>query len=368
MKNLLGKLSGNTKRIAGLDIGSSSVKFVEIEGTSIEDANLVNYAIEPIPRELAAENGKFQDLQAISEIIKKCWKKSGSSIKHVTIALPQSSIISKKATISMAESEADLKYQVESEISKYLPTDSQIDDIAFDFFSFGPNEITPTENDMLLVAAKKEKIEEVMAIIEGAGLIPAILEAEQFSIQNMLRSMVGEDFNTKSYLLADCASNVLRLMVFKNGELVYNKDNNIGGANLTQDIMNNFNITEEEAEKMKFQENNDEIYEMVLKTFLNNYSSEFLRSFQYFTSTSSTPNIDEVYLTGGMAGTKGLEEILYQAILDSDEQNIKSRPQIANPLSKMNKGDKINLSKFAKDESALFLASGLAMRHFLRNY
>lgn len=367
MKNLLNKLSGNNKRIAGLDIGSSSIKFVELEGDSIENASLVHYAIEPIPKEFAAQDGKFENTSAIAELVRKCWKKSGSSVKHVTISLPQPSIICKKAIIPMSDTEADLQYQVESELKAQLPG-LETSEISMDYFIVGQNEQSPTENDMLLVAAKKEQIDERIALVEEAGLVPSILDVEQYALQNMLRAMVGEEFNEKTYLLADCSAYVLKIMVFKNGSLVYSKDNNIGGVNLTQDIELNLGISTEEAEKMKLQENNDETYEMILKTFLNNYSSEFLRSFQYYATTSSNPDIDEVFLVGGMAETKGLEDAIYQAIQDSDETHIKNRPQIARPLSKISKGSRINLSKFSKDESALFLAGGLAMRHFLRNY
>ena len=368
MKFLLNKLAGTPKNIAGLDIGSSSIKFVEIQGDSLENATLVHYAIEPIPRDLAAEDGTFQNMEAISDLIRKCWKKSGSTLKHVTVALPQSSIISKKAQLPIVDSEEDLKFQVQNEITKYLPTGLSEDDIALDFFTYGSNEQSPTDNDMLLVAAKKDKIDERTGLIEGAGLIPVILDAEHFSLQNMLRAMIGEDFNHKNYLLADCSASVLRIIVFRKGEIAYNKDNQIGGYNLTQDIMNNMGVSAEEAEIIKIKGSSEELYEMVLKTFLNNYASEFLRSFQYFATQSSDPEIAQVYLTGGVAATKGLEDALYKAVIESEEQNITSKPQIAHPLAQMNKGNRIDLAKFASDESSLFLASGLAIRHFLRKY
>lgn len=368
MKNLLSKLTGTQKNIAGLDIGASSIKFVEIEGDSIENATLVHYAIEKIPKDLAAEDGVFQNMEAISELIRKCWKKSGSSLKYVTVALPQSSIISKKAQLPIVDSEEDLKFQVQNEIKKYLPTGLDESDIALDFFTYGINEQSPTDHDMLLVAAKKDKIDERRALIEGAGLIPAILDAEQFALQNMFRAMIGDDFNEKNYLLADCSSSVLRMIVFKKGEIVYNKDNHIGGYNLTQDIMSNMGVTAEQAEEIKIKGSTEDVYDVVLKTFLNNYASEFVRSFQYFAAQSSSPEIEQVYLSGGVAATKGLEDALHHALIESEDQNIKTKPQIAHALAKINKGNRIDLASFASDESSLFLASGLAIRHFLRKY
>ena len=184
----------------------------------------------------------------------------------------------------------------------------------------------------------------------------------------MLRAMVGEDFNNKSYLLADCSASILRIIVFKKGEIVYNKDNHIGGNDLTQDIMNNMGVSAEEAEQIKINGSSDDVYETILKKFLNNYSSEFLRAFQYFATTSATPQIEQVYLTGGMAATRGLEDALHAAFIEAEEQNIQTKPKVASQLINITKGNKINLAKFASDETSLFLASGLALRHFLRKY
>ncbi len=372
MRNLLNNFGGSKNiRVAGLDIGGSSIKLVEMQGTSLEDATLSHYAIEQIPRELAAVDGEFPKPDEIAALIKKCWKKSGTSAKNVTIALPQNAIISKKAIIPIIDSEEDLKFQVQQEINKYLPPGLNEEGISIDYFNFGVNEQNPTDNDMLLIAAKQDKVDEHVALIDSAGLIPEILDIEQYALQNALRYTIGDSFNEKSYLLADCSSSVLRISVFRKGDIVYNKEAQIGGLNLTQDIMNNLDVSLEEAEKMKIKGPPREIadmYDMILKTFLNNYSSEFLRAYQYFVTTAADPTIEKIYLTGGVASTPGLVDVLYKDLKENDMDGYIAKPIIARPITDKNKTGKINLSKFTNDESALFLATGLAIRHLLRKY
>ena len=368
MKNVLSQILNPPKKIAGLDIGTSSVKFMEIEGDSLENAKLANYAIEPIPQELANSEGKIENIEALAEIIRKCWKKSGSKVKNVAIALPSSTIITKKVIIPIYDEEEELKIQVESEIAKYLPNGMTLEEISLDYSILGINEQNPTEYDMLLVAAKKEKIDERIALVEAAGLVPMILDIEQYALQNMLKLMKADDFNEKTYLLLDCGAHSMKMLVFRKGELIFNRDIESGGVQLTHDLINNFSIPFAEAEKMKRETIGNDTYEIIEKTFLNNYVSEFLRTFQFFDSATSITNIDELILTGGVAGIMGIEDVFKNGIIANGETRIRTEPYVARPLHNTNKNEKISLNKFAKDETGLFLVTSLALRQFLRKY
>lgn len=369
MNKILSKIVNPRKKIAGLDIGISSVKFMEIEGDSIENAKLVCYAVESIPREYISHDGKIENMKGVAEIIRNCWRKSGSSTKNVAITLSSSGIISKKAIIPNFDNEADLKSQVESEIANYFPEGMSLDDIALDYYVLQKNDQNSEENDMLIVAAKKEKIEERVALVEMAGLVPIIVDVEQYSLQNLVRLMQGDDYINKTALLLDCSAKVMRMYVFRKGQLIYSNDTQIGGDEFTQDIMNNMGIASIfDAEKMKLEKTGDETFDMIEKTFLMNYSSEFLRAFQYFTTSNVVPDIDEVILSGGVAGILGLEEAFRNIILENNETHIKNDPYVARPLQNVAKADRISLGKFSRDEPGLFLVTALAFRHFLRQY
>jgi type IV pilus assembly protein PilM len=369
MNKILSKIVNPRKKIAGLDIGVSSVKFMEIEGDSLENAKLVCYAVEPIPREYISHEGRIENLQGVADVIKACWKKSGSRTKNVVIALPSSGIINKKAIIPNFDNQSDLKDQVEAEISRYFPEGMNLEDVALDYYTMQPNELNPEDNDMLLVASKKDRIEERTALVEMAGLVPQIIEVEQYSIQNLLRLMQGQEFNEKTTLLVECAAKVMRMYVFRNGQLIYSKDSEFGGDEFTRDIMNNMGVGSVlEAEKLKVEKTGDETFDMIEKTFLMNYSSEFLRAFQYYATSNAIPDIDEVVLCGGVAGILGIEEAFRNIILENGETHIKGDPYVARPLQNIAKADKISLGKFSRDEAGLFLVTSLAFRHLLRQY
>lgn len=373
MNNMLSKLLNKQKKIAGLDIGSSSIKIMELEGDSLENAKLAHYAIEPIPEHLLQnESGHVENIEALAELVRKCWKKSGITTKYVALALPSSTVINKKNIVPIVsdskEDEDIMKLELEKEMTKYLPENTTMNEISLDYAISGINEQSPTDYDVVSVAAKKEKIEERIAIVEAAGLIPVILDVEQYAIQNMLRLMKGDDFNHKTYLVLDCSASLLKMMIFRKGEIVNTKDTHIGGFNLTRDLMNNMEISFNEAEKIKIDHMGDETFEIIEKTFLNNYVSEFLSAFQYFVSSTANPEVDEIILTGGVAGLINIEEAFKNAIIEGNETHIKTEPYVARPLHSTAKSESISLNRFAKDEPSLFLVTSLAIRPFLRQY
>lgn len=371
---MLKKLFQKQKNIAGLDIGSSYIKWMEVSGENISDITLTHYAIEPIPQEYIAENGDFktEHFDAIAELVLKCWKKSGSKTKDVAIALPTSHVISKKVSMPNLEVETDMLLQVESAIVNYLPDDMSLTDVSVDYALIKNNVQVVDEYDVLLVGAKKEKLDNINAIVETAGLNAVVVDVQTYAIQNMVRLMKGADFLSGTYLVADCSATVLRLLAFRFGELVYSRETPIGGINLNQEICNNLNITYDEAEKIRFKkldlEENTETYDMVLKGFLNNYVTEFVRSFAYFASATSVGDVDEIILTGGLAGLNDLENALASALAEDTNVLIKNNPYVARPLEEMNKDSKISLNKFSQDEPNLFLVTSLALRKYLRQY
>lgn len=368
MKNIMNDFFSKKKRFAGLDIGTSSIKFMEIEGDSIENAKLIHYAVEPIPKNLINRENNIEEIKALAEIIKKCWKKSGSNNKNVVLALSANSTIYKKTLISDFDSEEAIKSQVDNEIVKYFP-DMVIEDFAVDYYTLGINAQSDTDNDTLLVAGKKDKIDELLAVVESAGLVPTILDVDIYAIQNLLRLLKGEDFLNHNYIFLDCGGSLLRMVVFKNSEVVFTKEIEIGGMHLTNDIMLNLSLnTQEEAEKIKIHRTGDETYDMVEKQFLLNYGHEFIRALDYFATSTSIREVEEIILSGGMANVPGLDEVLHTLILENSEVKVKNIPYIARPLTDINKEDRISLSKFNRDEAGLFLVSALALRHFLRQY
>lgn len=361
------KLLNPSKRIAGLDIGNSYIKVMEFEGETLENAKLSNYWIEPIPTNIH-NDGKLGNVEALGKVIKNVWKKAGFTAKHVAIALPNSNIISKKVISPVFDEDDTMNIQMENLMRENLVNGVSMEDIKMDYAILGENKMNNTESDIMLVGARSESIDERVAIVESAGLIPLVLDVEQYAYQNMLRLIKGETFLDKNYILLDCSANMMRMMIFQKGVFFNEETRLIGGNNLTKEVSTNIGLDIESAEKMKKNRDGDETYEIVEKTFLNNYVNEFMSMFQFFISSTSIDEIDEIILTGGTANIPGIENVFKQALQSNNETRIKSDPYVAKPLSDIVKADKIDLKSLEKEQASLFLVTSLAVRQFLRQY
>lgn len=370
MKKILSSLFNDNKNIIGLDIGLSMIKVMELSGADLESVKLEHYASVPVPPEFLNENGEFnpEHVKSISELVNKCWKKAGCTSKHVAVCLKSNNVITKKAILPNYSTQSDLRLAVEAEISQYIPDDLKVEDLALDYVNLGMNELSPNENDMLLIASKKEKIDDIQAIVEGAGLIPEIIDVETYAVQNILKLMKGEDFETKTFVVADCSASMLRMFVFVKGVLTATKEAQIGGTTLTYDIINNLGISFENAEKMKMERTGDETFDLIEKSFINNYTSEFISLLSYFSSAISLGEIDEIILTGGVASLPYLEQSIVNGLLETPDIAVNSEPHIARPLENAEKASKINMVKFSSEEPGLFLVTSLALRKYLRQF
>lgn len=361
------KLLNTPKKIAGLDIGNSYIKVMEFDGENLEEAKLLTYWIEPIPTNIH-NDGKLGNVEALGKLIKNIWKKAGITAKHVAIALPNSNIISKKVISPVFEEDEAMSIQMESLMREHLVSGVSMDEIKMDYAILGDNKINVTESDIMLIGARNENIDERIAIVETAGLIPLILDVEQYAYQNMLRLIKGEEFVDKNYILLDCSANNMRMMVFKKGDFINEENRLMGGNNLTRDVASNIGLELDEAEKIKRNREGDETYEIVERTFLNNYVNEFMSMFQFFISSTSIDEIDEIILTGGTANIPGIEAVFKQALQNNNETRVKSDPYVAKPLNDIQKSDKIDLKALEREQASLFLVTSLAVRQFLRQY
>lgn len=370
MNRLLSKLKKENKNIIGLDFGTRYIKIMELSGSSLDDIVLEKYAKILIDPSYLNEHGEFnqEKISDISNLLKESWIKNDFSTRNITFCLKSNNVIIKKTIIPELNDESSLKIAVEEEISKYIPNDLTLENLMLDYFNIGKNDIDPNKNDYLIVAAKKEKIEDLQAILEGAELIPEILDIELFAMQNLLKLMSPDNFNNGTFVIADCADKLLRMFVFINGNLVTTKDVQIGGINLNYDLVNNLDISFEDSEILKLSRIGNDTYEVFEKSFLNNYVTEFLSCLAYFNSANSIVEIDEIILIGGVASMPYFDKAIVDGLIDTPEIIVKTEPYIARPLEKVSKSNNIDLVQFSQDEASLFLVTSLALRKYLRQF
>ena len=147
--------------LVGVDISSSSVKVVELSEAGKGQYRVERYAIEPLPRE-AVVDGNIANLDAAAEVLQRAWRRSGSRIKNVAMALPSALVITKKVIVPAGQREEDLELQVESEANQYIPF--ALDEVNLDFQVLGPAPSGPEECEVLIAASRKDKVEDRVAV------------------------------------------------------------------------------------------------------------------------------------------------------------------------------------------------------------
>lgn len=409
MQNILQQLFATSKPIIGIDIGKSEVKMVLLEGKDIDSVVFKSYAtqsilIEKEKRQNSDGQGNSgndasqnvsdpvaEEFERLSTAIKRCWKKLNTNVKDVALAIPSGSIVRKKTIMAPQENMVEFEEAVEAEISTSMPF--AVEEVNIDFQVLGPNEESPTENDVLIWAARKEKIEDAVAVVEAAGLRPMVLDIEHYAIYNALQlvedklhaSMMregleaqekakvlnkqGKEIEQNISIVIDLAYATTKMLVFKNGDLFHTRDNDESLSSLNSMIMNRLNLESvSDAEKARKSQTLPIDYKLeILPQFLENYAQDIARGLGYFfNSTASNPQaVRSIYLTGG--GASLLPEGLLSAVKNAiEEEVLKDRVFPLSIPHYLQKNEKMALGILQKDEFSLTVACGLALRQFLR--
>src|SRR4030043_1136352 len=172
---------GKKKDVVGLDIGSSSVKLVELNRAK-SGFNLQNLGLSPLPPE-AIVDGALMDSVTIIDAIRDLVSTTKTKRKDVVTSVSGHSVIVKKITLPFM-TEAELEESIHWEAERYIPFD--INDVIFDFQILGYGSENPDLMDVILVAAKKDIINDYVSVIMEAGLNPVVMDIEAFALENML--------------------------------------------------------------------------------------------------------------------------------------------------------------------------------------
>ncbi|HXU93582.1 MAG TPA: pilus assembly protein PilM, partial [Gallionella sp.] len=241
-----------TPPLIGVDICSSSVKMVELSEVPKKGGYVVErYAIEPLPKD-AVTDGNINNLDAVAESLQRAWKRLGSRIRNVSLALPAAAVITKKIFLPAGLREEDLEYQVESEANQYIPF--ALDEVNLDFQVIGPAPNNPEEVEVLLAASRKANVEDRVAAAQVAGLKAVVMDVEPYAAEmafDQIRAQLPDGAVDKCVALIDIGATVMNVNVLRNGQSVYTRDQQIGGNQLTQQIQAMFGLSAEEAEAAK---------------------------------------------------------------------------------------------------------------------
>ncbi len=350
-------LKAKAPPLFGLDISSSSVKLVEIVDAGKGAYRVERYVIEPLPRESVVD-GNINQLEAVAEAVKRGHQRLATRTKHVAMAVPTGAVITKKIIVQAGLREEDLEVQVESEANQYIPF--AIEEVNLDFQVLGPSPSNPDEQEVLIAATRKEKVEDRIAVAHLAGLKPLVVDVESYAQQAALSLVIGQLPNhglDMNIAVVDVGGNTMNVTVLRNDQSVYSREQAFGGNQLTQDIVSRYGMTLDEAENAKRSGGLPDDFEAeVLRPFMDNLSMEVQRALQFFFTSTQYNAIDHILLTGGSAVIPGVDEAV--------QARTQVPTSVANPFAAMQTSPRIQMKRLMLDAPSLIVACGLALRRF----
>ena len=255
-------------------------------------------------------------------------------------------------------SDSDMESQLQVEADQYIPF--PLEEVSLDFEVLGVNADNPDRVDVLLAASRSENVDARVAALEIGGLTAKIVDVEQFALENTIDLLARNLFDMPEddiIAVADIGSSITTFSVLEKLQIIYSREQQFGGAQLTEDIQRRYGLSYEEAGLAKKQGGLPENYvPEVLEPFKDSIGQQISRAQQFFFSSSSLSNIDHLILAGGCSSIPGIAELV--------EAKIGVKTIVANPFADMSVSSRVSVQALNNDAPALMVSCGLALRSF----
>jgi type IV pilus assembly protein PilM len=343
--------------VIGLDIGSSTVKVIEIAQKSRDKGfELRGLGQAVLPSE-AIVQGAFLNSSAIVDAIREAVENGKIKGKDVAAAVSGHSVIVKRVNLPHMSRE-ELEDQIQWEAEQYIPFD--VNEVNLDFQILANNE-GEGQMDVLLVAAKKDLIDDYVQVIQEAGLNPVAIDVAGFAVQNAYEVNYEQDPDAVTALV-NIGAQVVNINVLQNGIPAFTRDIMTGGAQYTEEIQKALSVSFDEAEAIKLgspgggeaQEVIPQEVEQALSSVSDTVIGEISRSLDFFTATSADARISKVILSGGASQISGFVAAF------ADRTGIDT--SLLNPLAHMLPSKGFDADYLEKMAPLLSVGIGLASR------
>ena len=255
-------------------------------------------------------------------------------------------------------SDDEMEKQIHLEADQYIPF--SLEEVSLDFEVIGPAAANPDQVDVLLAASKNENVDIRAAALEVGGLKAKIVDVEAFALENTVTLMAHDLFGGGQGLtiaIADVGSAITTFSVLENLKIIYSREQNFGGAQLTEEIQRRYGLSYEEAGLAKRQGGLPENYDPeVLTPFKQSMAQQISRAQQFFFSSSQIASIDHLILAGGCSSIPGIADVV---------QSATGVPTIlANPFANMSVASRVPAQALSNAAPALMVACGLSLMSF----
>ena len=301
-----------SKSIVGLDIGSSAVKAVELRPNG-KGFKVAAVAIEPVPPDSIVD-GAIIDGGAVSAAIRRIFERKAFKTKDVAASLSGNAVIVKKISLPVM-TEAELAESIYWEAEQYIPFDIQDVNLDYQILDAGAGPDSKGTMEVLLVAAKKEKIADYTGVISQAGRLPVIVDVDAFALQNAYEINYGLDPEAVVVLL-NAGASAININIITGNQSVFTRDISMGGNSYTEAVQKELNLPFESAEQIKRGQAVEgvtfEDVQPVLHAMTENVLLEIQKTFDFFKATASSDRIDRIVVSGGASLVDGFTASLQE--------------------------------------------------------
>ena len=340
------------KLLVGLDIGSSSIKSVELKSTK-QGYELVSFGLEPLAQDTVVD-GAIMDAPLVAGAIGTIFDRQEIKTRSVATAVSGHSVIVKRVNLPVMTDE-ELYDRIQSEASQHIPFD--IADVNLDYQILDSAE---SQMDVLLVAVKKDKILNHTNVLAQAGKTPTVVDIDAFALQNCYEVNYDPD-PTQTVALLNIGASVMNINIVRGGAPLFTRDVSVGGNQYTDALQKELDLSYEDAERLKKGEAvagvNDEHRGTILRSVSDILILEIQKTFDFFRATASGENIQRIYLAGGTARVPGLVDLLREEFALPVEELYPFRKIVINP-------GRHNEDQVRELAPRLAIAVGLALRSF----
>jgi type IV pilus assembly protein PilM len=295
----------------------------------------------------------------VGEAIRRAVKRSGAKSHEVAIAISGDAAITKVIQMPRGLRDADLEAQVELQADQYIPF--PMDEVSYDYEVLGVSDKDPESVDVLLVASRTDNVDQRRAAVAAAGLSSRIVDVEAFALENACRLMTHQMPDggiDRTIAVVDFGASSTTFSVLRNLKVIYTRDFNFGGQQLTEEIMRTYGLSMEEAGRMKKEGGLPGNYQSeVLDPFVDDMTQQVSRSLQfYLASGSGREQPEKVLICGGCANVPGVADVIQSRVGIPAEKG--------DPLGQMKLSSRARAQAVQRDATALLTACGLALRSF----
>ncbi len=298
-----------SKKIIGINIGPSSIKIIKLAKAGHNNCILEGYDIIDLPAG-AVMNGIIKDHASVASYIKNSFVRHGFNNKNVAVSIPCKHVIIKTIEMPKMKKE-ELDSAIFFEAQQYITYD--INEVSFDYVVLGDSPTGINTNMIMIVAGKKDIINDHIQLIHESGLNPLIVDVDCIALENMFSFNYPEE-EDQMICLIRAGSLETNVHVINKGRNLFRRDIPMGGFNITEEISKKFQIEFNEAENIKtgginlkdlnFQTN----YAIYLNMIVLRITSEIQRTIDYFAANNDKQYPKKIFLTGGSSKITGLAE------------------------------------------------------------